>query len=266
MPISTSDRGICKLCVKKKPLQRGHLIPAAVWRAMRGPSHLPRGPIGITSRITMAAPRDLAGEFLCHDCEQLFSRNGENWVLKRICKDGKFPLLDRLRVAIPIGESHDSIAFSGPGVGFQMEKFAYFAVSMIWRASVYPWKLHDGTSAEVDIGSVQEECRKYLLGSGGFPSNLYVVVIICTDLLSQYSAHQPVPVEKQFPAFGFLMCGLFVAVLLGEAVPEEDRSTCCFTSERQPIFLKDRSRHASDNVFRLRETSRLARGLLKNAG
>lgn len=102
----------------------------------------------------MAAPRDLAGEFLCRDCDQLFSRNGENWVLKRICKDGRFPLLDRLRVAMPIGESDDSLAFSGPDAGFQMEKLAYF-------------------------------------------------VIICTNLLSQHSAHQPLPVEKQFPHSDF---------------------------------------------------------------
>jgi hypothetical protein len=261
MGTAASELGICKLCLKKKPLQRGHLIPAAAWRAMRGPSFLPRGPIAITSRITMAAPRDITANFLCRDCEQLFSRKGENWVLKRICKDGRFPLLDRLRVAIPIGESDDSIAFSGPDVGFQTEKLAYFAVSMIWRASVYPWKLHDGTSATIDIGAIQEECRKYLVGSASFPKNLYVVAIICSDLLSQYSAHQPVPVEREFPAFGFLVCGLFIAVLLGETVPDEDRCTCCYTSSRQPIFVKDRSRHAINNVSRLRETTRLARAL-----
>jgi len=54
---------------------------------------------------------------------------------------------------------------------------------------------------------------------------------------------------------------LFIAVLLGEAVPDEDRCTCCYTSSRQPVFVKDRSRHAINNVSRLRETTRLARAL-----
>jgi hypothetical protein len=228
---------------------------------MRGSSSLPRGPIAMTARITTAAPRHLAGMFLCRDCEQLFSRNGENWVLKRISKDGKFPLLDRLKLAMPIGQSPDSLAFSGPDTGIHTEKLAYFAVSMVWRASAYPWKLHDGTSAAIDIGVVREDCRNYLLGRASFPKNVFVVVIVCSDTPSQYSAHQPVPIETQFPAFGFLMCGLFFAVLVGEDVPDEDRATCCFTSARQPIFVKDRSRHTFENVSRLRETSRLARAL-----
>jgi hypothetical protein len=251
--------GICKLCLKKKPLQRSHLIPAAVTRTLRGSGYLSPGPVAMTKTVIRAGVPDIRAYLLCRDCEQRFSRNGESWVLKRICRDGRFPLLDRLKLAIPIGEENGRLRFSGPQVGVLTEKLAYFAVSMLWRSVALPWASHDQSRKSTYIGSLQEECRKYLLGQSGFPRNLWVLAVACSDPISQHSAHELAEMEVPFTAYSFLMCGLFLVLLIGGDVPQEERDRCCVTSALRPIFVEDRSSQNFNAILRIQKTARLTK-------
>jgi hypothetical protein len=251
--------GICKLCLKKKPLQRSHLIPAAVTRTLRGSGYLSPGPVAMTKTVIRAGVPDITACLLCRDCEQRFSRNGESWVLKRMCRDGHFPLLDRLKLAIPIGEENGRWKFSGPQTGVLTEKLAYFAVSMLWRSVAYPWASHDGSRKSANIGSLQEECRKYLLGQGSFPQNLWVVVVACSDPVSQHPAHDLAEMEVPYTAYSFLMCGLFLVLLIGSDVPQEEQDRCCVTSALRPIFVEDRSLQNLNAILRIQETARLTK-------
>jgi hypothetical protein len=215
----------------------------------------------MTPKIIMSGARETTGHVLCRRCEDLFSRNGESWVLKRMFKHGSFKLLDRLRVAVPINQTQDSVSFSAPAVGFHTDKLAYFAVSMIWRASVFPWTMHDGSSARIELGGIQEDYRRYLCGDNSFPPDTFVVAIVCSDELSQNSAFHPMPLELPAKGFGILVCGLFFAVLIGKENSEYARDMCCHTSQSKPIYLMNRREQGLRIVNRLSSTSHIAAGL-----
>ena len=55
---------------------------------------------------------------------------GQLWNGKR------FPLLDRLNVAIGMRRSEDAVVYSGSACGVNTEKLGYFALSVIWRAGI----------------------------------------------------------------------------------------------------------------------------------
>jgi len=249
----------CRLCLEKRVLQNSHLIPAAVSQALRGSGYLSPGPVATTKKVVIAGVRDIKAPLLCRECEQRFSRNGENWVLKRMCRDGHFPLFDRLKLAIPTCQEENQLTFSGPAVGVLTEKLAYFAISMLWRSVAYPWKAHDGGTTKIDIGPLEEECRKYLLGQIEFPQNLWLVVIVCSDQLSQHSAHGLAEMETPFTMYSFLMCGLFFGVMVGPDVPQEERNKCCVTSPLRPIYVEDRSMPGLNAIHRLYQTARLTK-------
>jgi hypothetical protein len=248
--------------LKTKELQKSHLIPAAALRMLRASDGLPPGPVAMTANVTMTGVRDLKAPLLCRDCEQRFNRNGEHWVLKKMCKGDAFPLLERLRVAVPISQDQSRIVFSGPAVGIPMQKLAYFAVSMLWRSVAYPWKGHDGSLYPTpDIGALQESCRKYLIGQGRFPADLYIHVVVCSDVISQHSAHPLAEMEVPFTAYSFLICGIFFALLLGKDVPQHERNTCCITSPAQAVCVENRSGQAMRVIQRLYKTTRLTKAL-----
>jgi hypothetical protein len=254
--------GICKLCLKKRPLQQSHLIPAAVSQALRGSGYLSPGPVAMTKTAVMAGVRDIKAALLCRDCEQRFNRNGENWVLKRMCREGRFPLLERLKLAIPVRVEEDRLTFSGPAVGILTEKLAYFAISMLWRNVAYPWKSHDGKITTADIGPLQEECRRYLLGQIAFPQNVWVFVVVCSDEVSQHSAHALAEMETPFTTYSFLTCGLFFGILVGPDVPQEERNRCCVTSALKPIYVENRGTQGMNAIRRLQQTARITKRVM----
>jgi hypothetical protein len=240
-------------------------MPAAAHRALRGAPGLPAGPVAITRTVVRAGVPDIRAPLLCRQCEQRLSRNGENWVLKRISKGERFPLLERLKLAIPITCDQGRLKFSGPRVGILTEKLAYFAVSMLWRSVVYPWRGYGGTRKKRDIGSLEEDCRRYLLGETGFPESLWVYVAICSDTLSRHSAHDLAEMETPFTTYSFLICGIFFALMTGNDVRQEERDRCCIRSVERPIFVEDRSVQNITAFYHLRKSARITKAVQDGA-
>jgi len=100
-----------------------------------------------------------AREQLCREREQRFDKNGEDPVLKAIApKNPKsFPLHDRMRVAYARDSDPSVSRFLGPDFGLDMEKFAYFAISVVWRLGAAQWVIQDGTLTQgVRLGDFQK--------------------------------------------------------------------------------------------------------------
>jgi hypothetical protein len=86
---------------------------------------------------------------LCSECDGSSSRNGEAYVIRRLSKDGVFPFLDRLNVAMWEPDFLPGGAYRGDSVGLDTEKTAYFALSLLWRASVHKWETLNGQTTSV---------------------------------------------------------------------------------------------------------------------
>jgi hypothetical protein len=120
--------GTCPLCGEdNKRLIISHYMPSAAYSPRKRKWEY----------MTRAGPRrdghEVKATLFCGDCEVLLNRNGESYVLNLIATKAKrFPLHEKLRLALPREEHVDIARFSGIDLGIDMEKFTYFAVSIVW--------------------------------------------------------------------------------------------------------------------------------------
>lgn len=91
--------GKCKLCLEDKDLQDSHLIPASMYRIIRKSQGL--DPVFMTAKRIGTSSRQITAHELCWDCEQLFRKNGEDYMSGQVFQGSEFPLLNRFKFAMP---------------------------------------------------------------------------------------------------------------------------------------------------------------------
>ncbi len=231
--------GVCKLCLVLKPLKESHFLPAALYPKWRKPSLATRKgifPVG-------SKDNHIKDYVLCFDCEQRFDRHGESEVLYWVSPKSKtFRLGERLRVALPRDYDHkdpdQSInRYSGDDIGVEMDKFAYFAISVVWRGAVHDWVMPDGSVRPHDaLGDFMEPMRMYLLGQANLPPDTSVIVIVGSDSESRKVWTIPKPhVEANCLNFRFHTFGVMFRVMMGYRQREFFRDNSC-TSPRKCLF------------------------------
>jgi len=135
----------------------------------------------------------------------------------------------------------DSVSrFSGDDIGLDTGKFAYFALSAVWRSAVHQWVLPDGsTTPPIVLGAFEEPIRAYLLGKSPLPPDTAVIVVVCSDDEARKIWVTPsIHVEALCLNFRFLARGVFFRVMMGKHLPQYYRDRCC-TSPRKCIFYGD---------------------------
>ena len=117
--------GTCKLCLEEKALQQSHYMPAALYPKKQKLQYLTRSSSG-------AVVEHMKAPLLCMDCERLFDQNGESEVLRYIAPKSikRFPLHEKLRLALPRETDGSLSRFAGLDVGLDMDKFAYFTLAL----------------------------------------------------------------------------------------------------------------------------------------
>jgi len=132
------SRGTCKLCQKEKDLRDSHLIPAGIIRQLREPSLGNPHPIVVTDKIVVQSAKPIKDYVLCHDCENLFSKKGEAWVIGHMAREGKFLIYDALKKSKPIAADNDIAVYAGSQIPeIDVDKLVYFALSVFWRSAVH---------------------------------------------------------------------------------------------------------------------------------
>jgi len=169
-------RGICKLCLLAKDLQDSHLIPAAMYKYIRSPSKRNPNPVVVGRKVTATTSKQVTDYLLCAECEDLFNKNGENGTLKWVWNGKRFPLGDRLAVAHQHYTFSNFLAFSGSAMGVNTDELGYFALSVIWRATVHQWDTSFGGKTRLlSLGAVEGPVRQYLHGDAAFPVDVVVL-------------------------------------------------------------------------------------------
>ena len=90
---------------------------------MDSPERLARGrknsfPLADTLAVNLGdiigtAAKQLKAHLLCGECEDRFNRNGEGYALTQVHAANRFPLLDRLNVAMPLQAIPELALYSG---------------------------------------------------------------------------------------------------------------------------------------------------------
>ena len=233
------QRGTCALCLATKELRRSHLLGRAIYLLNRDGN---ADPVLMTPQLIAPTQRQIWGHLLCGDCEQRFSSRGESLVMRLVQRKNEFPLLDRLRLAIPFSVEPNVNAFSGSGIGVDTEALAYFALSVLWRSGVQTWRTLNQQTTGVSLGVFQEQIRKYLAGVTGFPSDIVVTVTVCTDIGSRFCTFAPSERKGTLfasPSYSLLVRGIWFHILTGVAPAALIREACCVNSPKKVLFMKD---------------------------
>jgi len=256
--------GKCKLCLRTADLQNSHLMPASLYKKSRIPGARNPNPTFITEKGTKQTSRQIRNFVLCRDCEQPFSKNGENYVMTQVF-DGnnkKFPLLDVLRTTTP--------TWGGPEfVGYELtatptidrDRLGYFALSVFWRASVHIWRERGEEAVTLELGNVYNEAfRKYLVGQAGFPSDVVLLITACTDALSQDTFYVPSLGSKNVErTYSFMAKGLNFLMIVGKQLRAPAvRELCAVTGKRRLILSRScesKVQGAYDRLARMQGTS-----------
>jgi hypothetical protein len=213
---------VCKLCLQTKDLRKSHLVPAAMYKYSRSPEAENPTTVAVDRRGAKPIARQVADYVLCAECEQRFSKYGENWMMKQVWNGRSFPLGARLMLALPDQTFTNFVAFSGAAVGIDTDSLAYFALSVFWRAAIDTWKTSPySATTPLVLGAQEEPIRKYLLGETGFPSDVALLTTVCTDPYSVNVFYMPAPAAFPIPitAFAMLTLGVQFLFFTGKAAP-----------------------------------------------
>jgi hypothetical protein len=212
---------VCPLCQKhSKDFRKSHLIPASLYHS--GKKGLQYGTRSGTGRLE----KHIKDLLLCSACELLLDQGGESYVLSQIAAKvtDEFPLHTMLNLALSRESNSDFSRFCGDDLGIDMEKFAHFALGIVWRAAIHDWTMPDGTVLPRQaIGDFEPPIRSYLLG-GTFPPDTSVIVIVCSDHQSRRIWNTPtILIEANCLNFRFFARGVFFRVMMGYQMPVEFR-------------------------------------------
>jgi len=253
--------GCCPLCTEEvKELQESHYISAGVYRIAGRDCH----PVVMTPEIFLSTSKQLKDYLLCSDCEQLLSKKGEDYVIPLLWRGGNnFPLQDLLKSTKPLGFGRNgSLVFSGPIVGIETDKLAYFALSMFWKASVHSWKTLNGQVVSSSLRSHEEAVRKFLSGESGFPSGILIKVSVCSDPLSQGVVFPPHEWTNEiYTGYEMTLLGVCFTMVVDVKPGAIDWELCCVNSSDRIIFFEDCSETSRNHYQDLRKNARIAKNL-----
>jgi len=147
----------------------------------------------------------------------------------------------------------------------EMDKLAYFAASVVWRAGVHQWVINEHQLNPIDIRADQlEQLRRFLIGETGFPSDTFLWVSV---------SKSPDPLPVVYPPYGgvhdghysfrFQVLGVAFALFMGPFVPPIVPQLCSVRSTDQLIHLTENvEKAAMGHAMELMKTTTPAQSLI----
>ena len=244
--------GICKLCLHTKTLQHSHFLPAALYRKSRQEGARNPNPLLLSAVGNVQTSQQIRDYVLCRECEQLFSSKGERYAMSQVQHRGRFPLLQTLRAVPPSKVSTDYAWYTrATTASIDREKLTYFALSVFWRASAHQWPKGE---TNVNLGAHQEPVRKYLLGEAALPSNLTLLLVVCTDVLAQNTFYLPSLGSTELVlTYTFQARGMNFFLNIGLDMPPMLRALCLITGDNGWIIARSCEEKVLEGASRLSE-------------
>jgi len=217
-------------------------VPKALYRRLRMKSGDNPDPVIFTRKTAYTTSKQIKDCLLCYDCEQRFTRFGEDWVLRHYDRgQGKFRLRKLIEGTKPIFQLPTVKLIPSAFISaVDMEKLAYFAVSVVWRAGVHRWRLDSHEVKPIEIRPEQlEQLRLFLLGKTTFPSDTFLWVSVADASDSEVSFFTPPygGFDKDHYSFRFLIPGMQFALFLGPFVQPMIHRFCSVRSVDRVIHL-----------------------------
>ncbi|AFH95554.1 hypothetical protein ACU7RR_000880 [Providencia stuartii] len=172
----------CALCGNNaEKIQNSHFFPKFVYRELA--PMLLEGHEKIITYRNNAKPlfKEIKSYLLCHICEELFTKNGENYVAKKWRKNKQTNISDLLLAYLKRCSMTSNLSIFHDITDLDDNYLFYFASSMFWRAT-FNWTCYDRLSLS---DSLVDELKNYLL-LGTQPQN-YKIVSVPIYMVDAYS-------------------------------------------------------------------------------
>ncbi len=253
---------MCPLCTEEKPLRDSHFLPAALGDFCR-----PRGghAIVLSPEIIIESDRMLHDYVFCDDCEDIFNKGGESWVLPLLARlETSFPLYDLLTKQAPsqvLDETKIYLAARNPEI--QSGKLIHFAMGIFFKAAVHSWS---GSKTEpwINLGPYTERLRTFVLGETPFPEQMFLTVGILPWPTRAIEFCYPYrdSTEGRFN-YRFYVCGVQFVLEVGKTVTAERRQGCFASNHLHPILVTDFTRSVQSPFREAFKTTRVAKNVEK---
>lgn len=264
-------RGTCGLCGSEADLQRSHLLPAGLFKAViQGHAPYDNAPVllNIPGGTAVQSNFQARKPFLCTPCEQRFSADGEAHVIAQCHrKDGEFLLRDLLKTSRPSAMNRGRGIYFGEAVpdAIQQSAYQYFALSVIWRACSTEWPGEHGLRVG-SLGPYEPPIRRYLLGEAPFPDTVSLNVYVNFEANPEVFLSYPTCSKIEVAGYRFVKHELHIPgsrfiALIGKNVPAFEQQGLPFTNPGHPTFFEW---HPKNTPFRRKLISDVSR--LTNKG
>jgi hypothetical protein len=234
-------KGRCKLCLQdNKELRKSHFLPNGIYKILRDSEAPNPNPWTITLNAVTQTSRQVWAWLLCDCCEQRFSRNGEDWVIKHCLRhDGRFKLLDILSKRAPdvFDEPNPTRCYYAANIPeINVPAIAYFSASIFWRGSIYPW--NDDGSIPIKLRPFQDQFRRYLMKENSFPDNCFLSMVVREGTkLDRLTAFPAGGRTGRFCLYRFAMPGLAFSLAVGKRTPRSFQNICLVHNETHPFVI-----------------------------
>ncbi len=234
------------------------MIPRALYKLARQPGF---DPVVMTPALAMHTSRQIRDFVFCRECEQRFSRNGEDYVMKLVLRNNSFPLLDRLVfVRVPKTVKNGVATYATTKTEIDTRTMAYFALSVFWRAAVHRWTTlgSQGTSFELPSEEM-EPVRKFLLGELGFPARAHIVMTVCLDEISQGHVLSPYGLENEAKSISHMLLvrGIFFRLMFDPSF----RDVCSVCSSGGLLFVENCAQETLGTLRQISKDAKVAQNL-----
>jgi hypothetical protein len=224
--------GICRLCDAEGELRDSHILPRWVFRRIihLGPDPQPT----VIENGTRRFSGDQDSEYLlCGSCEQRLGK-WENHVAKLAFQpDGTFPAFRAVKIRTH-GDRRPEVEAGGSALGTET---AYFAASVVWRASV-------SSLSGVSLGPYEDEFKAFLQGRETRLEHARLIVhVIDPDVGRQaigIASHPAVVSGDGCREHQFSVPGMTFTFRVGGTVPPRNDNFCFLRTNR--VWLIDGSK------------------------
>jgi hypothetical protein len=134
-------RGTCKLCLNEADLQQTHYLGRAFYRLSSTDSE---SPILMSPDLVIQDQKQIKDYVLCRNCEQQFTKMGEDYAMRLVNRKDGFKMMDLIR-ANPIRRTEgEHTVYCATHMGIDTDALAYFALSVRWRGGAHIWGTFEG--------------------------------------------------------------------------------------------------------------------------
>jgi hypothetical protein len=250
----------CKLCLSKADLQQSHYLGRALYRLSSGDGERP---ILMSPDLVIQDQKQIKDYVLCRNCEQRFTKMGEDYLMKMVNRKDGFRMMELIRANPMRRTEGEYTVYCAAHMGIDTDMLAYFALSVIWRGA-HIWPTFQGrATGGLQLGPHEKRLRRYLLGTDPYPRGVLVKMSVACDNASQNFIMFPRinPDQQDATAFTFMVRGIWFDVIVGASLPAYMYRNCCVSSPEKVIFVGDFDRFVTYEIEQSKQTAHIDRKL-----